>query len=337
MKATLKKGCSLLFALAVLVTSVFVTPPTEAKAADTVLYESDGWQTATANTEVRFSFTVDKSSVIYSDVYTAAPANVKVVLYNSAGTELSSTTYSTSDYIPDTTDSGDLYYVLVLTNTTWDAGDYTIGLTFASDNYYSAYVDQTKAKATISQTKATITKGFTKKLSVSNGKVKSWSSSKKAVATVDKKGKVTAKKTGKAVITATLTDGSKLKCTVKVVENKYSATKPTLSDCYYGDVIFSAYSAQYDKNGNLVIKAVCANNSGKKINHFENLKITVKDANGKLIGKYSAKKVNSGQSSGSTKTYTFTIKKSALKKKNADLRNAQHISIDGTWVYYSYY
>lgn len=334
MKATLKKACSVLFALAVLVTSVFVTP-TEAKAADVkVLYESDSWETATAGTESKFSFTVDTSTVVYADIYTATPTNVKVALYNSTGTELSSTAFSASDYIPQTTDSGDLYYALVLTNTTWDAGDYSIGLTFSSNNYYSAYVEQSAAKAAISQTKATITKGFSAKLSVSNGKVKSWSSSKKSVATVDKKGKVTAKKNGKATITATLTDGSKLKCTVKVVANKYSATKPTLSDCYYGDVIFSAYSAQYDKKGNLVIKATCANNSGKKINHFENLKLTVKDANGKLIGKYSAKKVNAGQSSGSTKTYTFTIKKSALKKKNADLRNAQHISIDGTWVYY---
>lgn len=336
MKATLKKGCSLLFALAVLVTSVFVTPPTEAKAATNyeTIYESSDVVTANAGEESKFSFTVPRSGRVYMDIHTDCASDVTVNLYNSENTLISTADFSATEYLVSA-NSGLPY--LILTDTTWSAGDYTIGLTFATNNLYIAYADIEVAAANISQTKATITKGFTKKLSVSNGKVKSWSSSKKAVATVDKKGKVTAKKTGKAVITATLTDGSKLKCTVKVVENKYSATKPTLSDCYYGDVIFSAYSAQYDKNGNLVIKAVCANNSGKKINHFENLKITVKDANGKLIGKYSAKKVNSGQSSGSTKTYTFTIKKSALKKKNADLRNAQHISIDGTWVYYSYY
>lgn len=330
MKATLKKACNVLFALAVLVTSVFAAP-TEAKAATnyTTLYESADVESATAGVEAKFSFTVAKDGPVYTTIYTAVPTEVRVSLYNSADNVLDSTTYFQSDYT-----ATESIYAIAYDWKKMPVGDYTISLNFASDTEFMAIVQQEAAKATISQTKATITKGFSAKLSVSNGKVKSWSSSKKSVATVDKKGKVTAKKNGKATITATLTDGSKLKCTVKVVANKYSAVKPTLSDCYYGDVIFSAYSAQYDKKGNLVIKAVCANNSGQKINHFENLKVTVKDANGKLIGKYSAKKVNAGQSSGSTKTYTFTIKKSALKKKNADLRNAQHISIDGTWVYY---
>ncbi len=331
MKATLKKGCSLLFALAVLVTSVFASPVTEAKAAEdyTALYESAAIESATAGVESKINFTVAKDGPVLTTIITPSPAEVRITLYNSTGSVLDTDTYFQSDYVA--TDYG---YAIAYDFQKMPNGDYTIGLNFASDTQFIAYVDQEAPAATISQTSATITKGFTKKLSVSNGKVKSWSSSKKAVATVDKKGKVTAKKNGKAVITATLTDGSKLKCTVKVVANKYSASKPTLSDCYYGDAIASVYSAQYDKNGNLVLKVTCANNSGKKIDHFENLKITVKDANGKLIGKYSAKKVKASQSHGSTKNYTFTIKKSALKKKNADLRNAEHISVEGTWVYY---
>lgn len=59
------------------------------------------------------------------------------------------------------------------------------------------------AKVKLSRTKATLEVGDSVKLKVKNykGKVK-WSSSKKKVASVSKKGVVTAKKKGKAVITA---------------------------------------------------------------------------------------------------------------------------------------
>lgn len=60
--------------------------------------------------------------------------------------------------------------------------------------------------------------GETKTLKVKGAEVTKWSSSKKAVATV-KNGKVTALKKGESVITATLEDGSKLKCNVNVGTN----------------------------------------------------------------------------------------------------------------------
>lgn len=74
--------------------------------------------------------------------------------------------------------------------------------------------------------------GKQKKLTVSTGTVKKWSSSKKAVATV-KNGKVTALKKGTTVITALLSDGTTLTCTVKVTSSptikvagkKFSAKK----------------------------------------------------------------------------------------------------------------
>ena len=77
-----------------------------------------------------------------------------------------------------------------------------------------------KLQATIklSVTKAALKKGKSLKIKVSMGKgdaVKSFKSSKKSVATVDKNGKITAKKKGKALITVTLKSGKK--ATVKVI------------------------------------------------------------------------------------------------------------------------
>lgn len=53
-----------------------------------------------------------------------------------------------------------------------------------------------------------------------NDKVRSYKSSNSKVATVDKKGKVTAKKTGKATITVTMKSGAKAKYTVKIQKGK---------------------------------------------------------------------------------------------------------------------
>lgn len=55
-----------------------------------------------------------------------------------------------------------------------------------------------------------------------------WSSSKKTIASVDKNGKVTAKKAGNAEITVTSVDGAKTaKCVVHVTENKEKSKKVT--------------------------------------------------------------------------------------------------------------
>lgn len=68
----------------------------------------------------------------------------------------------------------------------------------------------------LSKTKLTLFRGKTAQLSVSGTEsTVKWSSSKKSVATVNKKGKVTAKKKGTAVITAKV-DGVKYRCKVTV-------------------------------------------------------------------------------------------------------------------------
>lgn len=84
-----------------------------------------------------------------------------------------------------------------------------------------------KAKAKISSKKITLTVGQSKTLKVKNIKKKvKWSSSKKAVATVSKKGKVVAKKAGSATITAKV-GKKKYKCKVTVKNKEKTQTTTT--------------------------------------------------------------------------------------------------------------
>ena len=84
------------------------------------------------------------------------------------------------------------------------------------------------ATTKLNKTSATLWVGETLQLKVknSNNKVK-WSSSKKSVATVSSKGKITAKKSGKAVITARV-GSKKYKCTITVRQTSISSKSITL-------------------------------------------------------------------------------------------------------------
>ena len=86
-----------------------------------------------------------------------------------------------------------------------------------------------KSKIKISNSKITLTVRQSKTLKVKGTKKKpKWSSSKKSVATVSKKGKVVAKKAGSATITAKI-GKKKYKCKVTVKNKKktQNTTKPT--------------------------------------------------------------------------------------------------------------
>lgn len=86
-----------------------------------------------------------------------------------------------------------------------------------------------KSKIKISNSKITLTVRQSKTLKVKGTKKKpKWSSSKKSVATVSKKGKVVAKKAGRATITAKI-GKKKYKCKVTVKNKKktQNITKPT--------------------------------------------------------------------------------------------------------------
>lgn len=332
-----KLGC-LMLALAILLTSAFTNVAEVNAATDddwNVVYESE-FETAYAGVEKQLNFTVTANEGAAVYVYTNAPSAGTISFYNSQNKYLYGDSVYASDYELITLSSGAQVYAF---NWGWrsglQAGDYAVGLKFDTDTSFCVIVDQKNVKATMSQSKLTLTAGFSKKLSVSGSTVKSWKSTKKSVATVDKKGKVTAKKAGNTTIVATLKNGKKLTCKVKVAANKYKDTKLTTGNCPYGDLYISAYSADFDKKGNLVIKVQCVNVSGHKATGLKNLKITVKDANGKTVGTYKQIKKSTTISDGSSKAFTFMIKKSALKKKKIDLRNAE-ISVAGKYIY-SYY
>ena len=85
----------------------------------------------------------------------------------------------------------------------------------------------------ISATKKTVEKKDKFTLSVTGGKVKKWRSGNKSVATVSSKGKVVAKKAGKAIITATDKDGVAVSCTVLVADYSITNLKKTKMSVYY--------------------------------------------------------------------------------------------------------
>jgi hypothetical protein len=101
----------------------------------------------------------------------------------------------------------------------------------------SAVPASAAAKPALSKTKLTLTVGQTATLKVKNAAKKEtikWASSKKAYATVSSKGKVTAKKAGKTVISATLKNAKKtLKCNVTV---KAAAETPAASTTQAQDI-----------------------------------------------------------------------------------------------------
>lgn len=336
MKNKLKKLVAAAAALAVAFTTVAVTDVTTAKAAEYErLYESSDVETATAGVEKKYPFTASTSGNYYFTLYVPAQVEYTITVYNSAGNVMD---WDDNPFVVSATNSGWRYSDTLKSYYYDDSvslapGDYSYGITFNSDTQYLFAIDQEKETAKISQTKATITAGFSQKLSVSGAKVTKWSSSKKTIATVDSKGKVTAKKAGKATISAKLDNGQTVKCAVTVKANKYTASKLTTSDVASGSTAMSVYSASYDKKGNLVIKAVYVNNDYYKTSRLEKIKITVKDANGKAVGTYSLSKKSVSVPSYATKGLTFTISKSKLKQKKADLRNCT-FKCSGVSVYY---
>lgn len=338
MKANITKRlvCTLL-ALAVMITTVFVHVES-AQAAEryTYAYNSTENETAYAGTEVKTPFTLTNNQGIGILIVATAPVDMKITVYNSNGVAMdwADNPFYASASTDWHYDSGVGEYVFTAALKAMNPGDYYFGITFSENTNYLLYIIQNNESAKISQSKAIITKGFTKKLSVTGAKVKSWKSSNKKIAKVDKKGKVTGVKAGKTTIYATTAAGKKLTCKVTVKENEYSVTKPSLSDARQKGCFVEAYKASYDKSGNLVINAIIINNSANHIVRLKDVKFVVKDANGKVVGTYKASKYNVSVSSYSTKSVKFTLKKSLLKKKKIDLRNATIVRKGGSCYYY---
>lgn len=328
MKKQCKKLITMLLAVALVLASV-AYQPTAAKAAEPATLLDDGGL-ATANVPVVKTFNVTAPSELAVAVYVPTPVAATVEVKSSADNAIIfSKAITEYDWIAN--DSGTTYLYL-LSGDTQKTDVYTLTITFPVDTEYQILALESPI-AYISSTKMTLTKGFSGTLTITNpGGDVTWTSSDASVASVDSTGKVTGKKAGTATITAQLADGGYCQCEVTVKNNVYSKAQAPVNAVAYGKSDIQIYNVAY-KNGNLVIKARLLNNLGKKVDYLKNIKITVKNANGKVIGTYSAKKITANVNAGAAKNYTFTIKKAKLKlKKTQDLTKIT-TKISGKYYY----
>lgn len=328
------KVASFVLIIAVILSSIFVNPTTtkaESTGTDissdyiTLLEQID---TATANVANSYTFTVSNSTDIYVLIFVPTPVDLSLN-FSTANTQES---ISTTDWIYNETYEA-YYYPLKWTNPS--LGDHTVSLTFAADTSFIFYIDQNKPAVAISNKTIVLSKGFSQTLSIINGTVANWSTDNSKVAVVDSNGKVTAKNTGSAVITATTDEGKSVSCNVTVEPNTYARARMTFGETSYGNAYISIPKISYNKKGDLVIKAAYLNNSGHKIVRLKNVKISIKNKSGKVIGTYTLKSKKTTILQGGQKSFTYTIKKSKLKqKKTQDLRNA---SVTSSWKYIHVY
>lgn len=287
-------------------------------------YASDSVESAYAGVEVTKSIVVDCGGMTYGEIFTPDMCGVVVSIFDNSDNLVDSKAFSSVDGEYSSQLSGYVY--------SWGTelvgnSAYTVKYTFDTNTSYLIVVY--RDMASLNKTEATITKGFSTTLKVDGGKAVSWKSSNTKVATV-KNGKVTGKTKGSATITATLEDGTELRCKVSVKNNVYSEKKMTLSNTEYGRHA-QVYKASYSGK-KLVLKVRIVNNTGINYTKIENLKISVKTSSGKTIGTYSLKSKSAKVPANSVKEYTFTIDNP--KMKNADLRLAKTKVESGTLVYY---
>ena len=282
---------------------------------------------ATANSPIRYNFSLSKKS----DIVFTMKTNERI-----------GSTISVKDPTHDTplktvylsTVSENMQYIKELgiyknsAKINLDAGNYVLELQFENDTNFDFTMEQVSSGAKLNASKLTITKGFTSQIKVVNGgTMKNCTSSNKSVATVTDKGKITAKKNGTTTIKVKLTSGKTLSCKVTVVGNSFKAAKADIQDIPYNTAEMRAYSAAFDKKGNIVVKFMAVNNNYGTISGISNFKVTMK--NSKKTTTAICKKATFAASVPSYKAaaYTVTIPKSCLKtsKDKIDLRTSKFV------------
>lgn len=288
---------------------------------------------AYANTEVSYDFSLDENTETAVVIIVPDRMTCDVKVYDSIGNLCVSETIMSTDWIA-MEEEGMQMLVWGVDAGELSVGDYKLSLVFDMLTEYIIGVKADKPQPVLSQDTVTISEGCKKTLKVENTTEKiTWDSTKKSVATVSSKGVITAKKAGTTTITATTESGQRLTCRVTVKTNVYKETKCTAKDVYYGDGVLQVYKASYASNGDLILKYRFINNCGYKVTNLEKIKIVVKTDTGKTIGTYSLKSKKVSVAQGESKDYSITIKKSKLKIKKADLRNAT-CTIDGEYIYW---
>lgn len=175
MKNKLKKWVAAVAALAVAFTAVVVTDVTAAWAAtayDTLYTSGETAETGNAGIENKIPFTVSKNGDSCFYVSVAKPTGYTVTLYNSEGVPVEGA--NNPFYISSTNENWKTDESGATNVDVWSGlpnGDYYYGIKFDTSNSYFLDILLFLPDAKISQTKATITTGYTQKLSVEGAKV----------------------------------------------------------------------------------------------------------------------------------------------------------------------
>ena len=282
---------------------------------------------ATANSPIRYNFSLSKKS----DIVFTMKTNERI-----------GSTISVKDPTHDTplktvylsTVSENMQYIKELgiyknsAKINLDAGNYVLELQFENDTNFDFTMEQVSSGAKLNASKLTITKGLTSQIKVVNGgTMKNCTSSNKSVATVTDKGKITAKKNGTTTIKVKLTSGKTLSCKVTVVGNSFKAAKADIQDIPYNTAEMRAYSAAFDKKGNIVVKFMAVNNNYGTISGISNFKVTMKNSKKTTTAVYKKASFAASVPSYKAAAYTVTIPKSCLKtsKDKIDLRTSKFV------------
>ena len=193
-------------------------------------------------------------------------------------------------------------------------------------------------KVSLNKSATTLTEGesetLTATITPSNAtgdKTVKWSSSNEAVATVDSNGKVTAKKAGTAVITATSSNGKTAGCTVTVKQKEIAITGISLNK--------STTSLTEGESETLTATITPSNATGDKTVKWSssNEAVAAVDSNGKVTAKKAGTAVITATSSnGKTAGCTVTVKQkdtyTGLRDVNGTLTYFTNGQVDKTYT-----
>lgn len=158
-----------------------------------------------------------------------------------------------------------------ITKTYWKTFPKWIAMLLVISLTVAAAIPVEAASLKLSKTKLTMVAGQTKKLTVNTKKKIKWKSSSPSVVSVNKNGKVTAKKKGRAVVTAAVS-GKKMRCKITVKKNKdRNRNKKAL-------VAYFAYSENIGDTSGMSVDAVTSASLNEKTKNTQgNLQLMAKE------------------------------------------------------------